>query len=77
MIGRDCVIGRDVTITGSHLWGHVTIEDGVTIDRAILCDGVIVRKGAKIGMLCYACVLVMSCHVMSFISLCDHHVVTC
>ena len=48
VIGRNCVIGKRVTIVGSFVWSRVSIEDGASIDRAILCDGVAVGRDAVI-----------------------------
>lgn len=52
IIGREVTIGARVNITDSHVWGGVTIGDDVSIDHAILCDGVIIQSGAVIPRGC-------------------------
>jgi translation initiation factor eIF-2B subunit epsilon len=52
VIGANCKIGKNVTITGSYIWPGVTIEDNVTIDHAIVCDGAIIKAGAKVKKGC-------------------------
>ncbi|KAG6610868.1 translation initiation factor eIF-2B subunit epsilon [Phytophthora cinnamomi] len=51
-IGKDCVIGEDVTIDGSFLWSNVVVEDGAVVTNAILCDNVVVKRGAVVGEGC-------------------------
>lgn len=48
VLGRNCRLGNNVQVSGSYLWGDCVIEDGVTLDQAIVCQGVTIRQGAKI-----------------------------
>ncbi|TDH72246.1 uncharacterized protein CCR75_006051 [Bremia lactucae] len=51
-IGKNCVIGKKVTIEGSYLWSNVIVEDGAVVKKAILCDNVVIKRGAIIGEGC-------------------------
>ena len=44
-MGADCVVGEGALLHAATLWRNVTVEAGARVDRAILCDGVIVRAG--------------------------------
>lgn len=48
VIGRNCVIGRNVIIEGSYVWNNVTIHDDASIQYAVICDGCVVKAGARI-----------------------------
>ena len=52
IVGKNCSIGKDVTINGSFLWDNIIVEDGVKIDQSIICSGVKILKGAKIDAGC-------------------------
>ena len=49
VLGRDCTIGDNVQIIGSHIWDNVTIEDGAIVEESIICNGALIRKGARIS----------------------------
>jgi len=48
VIGPDCQIGQNVTISGSVLWDHVTIESGAIIKDSIIASGVTIGRAVKI-----------------------------
>eukprot|EP00457_Paulinella_chromatophora_P000730 gb/GEZN01000730.1/.p1 GENE.gb/GEZN01000730.1/~~gb/GEZN01000730.1/.p1 ORF type:complete len:774 (-),score=197.38 gb/GEZN01000730.1/:1458-3524(-) len=52
VIGRNCRIGKNCTVRGCYLWENVTVGDGVVLDRALLCDGVMVHSGAVVSRGC-------------------------
>ena len=48
VIGRNCRVGKNVRIHGSHLHNNVTVEDGATVQEALLCEGCVVMADAVI-----------------------------
>jgi translation initiation factor eIF-2B subunit epsilon len=44
IIGRRCVIGKNVTIKNSFIWNDVAIGDGAIIERAIIANEAVVGK---------------------------------
>ena len=52
VIGNNCEIGKNVSISDSHLWESVIVEDNVTISESILCDGCIIKSGATVPKGC-------------------------
>lgn len=48
VLGRNCSIGANVSISDSYIFGDCIIEDGVEVERAIICNGAHLKKGAKI-----------------------------
>jgi translation initiation factor eIF-2B subunit epsilon len=58
-----------VSITDSHLWSNVTVEDNVTISQSILCSDCIIKKGAVIPKGCIigrGCVIGTNVHLPEF-----------
>uniref|UniRef100_UPI0035900842 translation initiation factor eIF2B subunit epsilon n=1 Tax=Myxine glutinosa TaxID=7769 RepID=UPI0035900842 len=43
VIGRNCVIGNNVRLEGAMLWDSVTVGDDSTVQRSVLCDGVVLK----------------------------------
>ena len=43
------MIGKNVTISNSFIWGDVTIEDGSTITNAIVCDRAVIKRNTVIS----------------------------
>jgi hypothetical protein len=41
--------GSNVSLKNCYLWGENSIGDGAVVEDAILADGVVIRKFAKIG----------------------------
>lgn len=52
VIGNDCYIGKNVSLTRSHLWESVIVEDNATVTDSILCNGCIIKKGAVVSKGC-------------------------
>lgn len=48
VIGPNCRIGSDVTITGSVIWDGVTIDSGATITDSIIASGTTIGRDVKI-----------------------------
>jgi NDP-sugar pyrophosphorylase family protein len=48
VIGPDCRIARDVTISGSVIWGGVTIESGATVRECVVASGATIGRDVKI-----------------------------
>ncbi len=48
IIGRHCVIGKNVRLTGCIVWDFVNIADGAKLENVILCNQV--RIGSKAQM---------------------------
>jgi translation initiation factor eIF-2B subunit epsilon len=44
IIGRRCVIGKNVTIKNSFIWDDVAIGDGATVERAIIANEAVIGK---------------------------------
>ncbi len=44
IIGRGCKVGPRVVLTGVHIWNDVVIEEACHITKALLCDGVVIKK---------------------------------
>jgi len=44
--------GNNVRISNSYLWGDNIIEDGVTLDHVILCNGAVIRQGCTVPRGC-------------------------
>jgi translation initiation factor eIF-2B subunit epsilon len=47
-LGRNCRVGKNVTLDGAYIWDGVVIGDGSDIRTAILADGVVVGQQCKI-----------------------------
>lgn len=47
-IGHHCEIGENVSIAGSYIWDHVRVESGCTIERAIVCDGCVLKENVTL-----------------------------
>ncbi len=45
VVGRNPRIARDARLDDSVLWDNVTIEEGATVERSIIGDDVVVRRG--------------------------------
>jgi translation initiation factor eIF-2B subunit epsilon len=52
VIGHSCSIGKNVSISDSHLWQDVTVEDGAIISEAVLCNNCVIKKGATVPKGC-------------------------
>lgn len=48
LIGRHCVIGKNVRLTGCILWDFVNIADGVKLENSIVCNNVRVGEKSQI-----------------------------
>eukprot|EP00979_Chaetoceros_neogracilis_P008185 scaffold1810_cov216-Chaetoceros_neogracile.AAC.1 len=66
VIGHNCTIGKNVSISDSHLWQDVTVEDGATISEAILCNHSVIKKGATVPK---GCVIGRGCVIDEHITL--------
>lgn len=66
VIGHNCTIGKNVSISDSHLWQYVTVEDGATISEAILCNHSVIKKGATVPK---GCVIGRGCVIDEHITL--------
>ena len=49
VVGFDCRIARDALVEDSILFNGVSVESGAEVRRAVLDEGVVVRRGARIG----------------------------
>lgn len=43
--GRNCTLGGSVSLKDSVIWDNVTINDGATLYRTIIADGVVIEAG--------------------------------
>lgn len=43
--GRNCMLGGSVSLKDSVIWDNVTINDGATLYRTIIADGVVIEAG--------------------------------
>jgi len=69
VIGRGCRIGPDVQLHGCYIHDNVTIHEAATLKYAIICDNVVVKRGADVGqgaILSYGVVVGPSHHVPNF-----------
>eukprot|EP00126_Sphaerothecum_destruens_P005930 Sdes_comp19120_c0_seq1m9831 len=60
VIGKNCKIGKNVSIEGSYFWGNVIIGDFCNIKNSILCDNVVLKENVTLQEGCiisYGCVL--------------------
>ncbi|TVY30861.1 putative translation initiation factor eIF-2B subunit epsilon [Lachnellula hyalina] len=48
IIGRDCQIGKNVTIKDAYIWDNVSIGDGSNVERAIIANEAVIGKSCKI-----------------------------
>jgi translation initiation factor eIF-2B subunit epsilon len=48
ILGRHCLIGKNVTIEGSYLWDNTVIGDGTTIKQAIVANEVVIGRNCTI-----------------------------
>lgn len=48
LIGRHCVIGKNVRLTGCIVWDFVNIADGVKLENSIVCNHVRVGEKSQI-----------------------------
>ena len=49
VIGRRCIIGRNVKIHGAYIWDDASIGDGSVIEECIIANEVSVGKKCKVG----------------------------
>ncbi|KAI9868336.1 MAG: hypothetical protein M1813_005779 [Trichoglossum hirsutum] len=49
VIGRRCQIGKNVSVSGSHIWDDTVIGDGSKIQDAIVASGVVVGRNCNIN----------------------------
>ena len=52
ILGRGCKIGKACRIFESHLWAGAVVEAECKITQAILCENVLIKRGATIGRGC-------------------------
>jgi translation initiation factor eIF-2B subunit epsilon len=48
IIGRNCKIGKDVTIEDSYIWEGATVQDGSKVTRSIVANSAIIGKNCSI-----------------------------
>lgn len=49
VIGRNCRIGKNVTLQGAYLQDDVTVGEGACVTYSLLCERVVIRPGAAPG----------------------------
>ncbi|CAJ2509233.1 Uu.00g142590.m01.CDS01 [Anthostomella pinea] len=49
VIGRNCKIGSNVRITDSFIWNDVSIDDGATVEHAVVADMATIGKDATVS----------------------------
>ena len=52
VIGRNCVIGRDVVLSHCCLWDNVKVGDGARLQGTIACDGAAVGRDVAVPQGC-------------------------
>lgn len=48
VIGRGCIIGKNVRITSSYIWDNTLIEDGAVIDHSIVASEAVIGKNVTL-----------------------------
>ncbi|KAL4774168.1 nucleotide-diphospho-sugar transferase [Aspergillus nidulans var. acristatus] len=48
VLGRNCKVGKDVTLEGAYIWDNAVIGDGTTIRHAIIADDVVIGKNCTV-----------------------------
>lgn len=52
IVGRDCVVGKSSRLIECHVWKGARIESDCKITQAIICENVVVKRGAVVGRGC-------------------------
>lgn len=48
VIGENCTIGEDITLSNSVIGDHVTVESGASIENSIIWSNALIRRGASL-----------------------------